>query len=210
MAALEAIYGLVGVLGGASIGAIGTGLAQRSSRRADERNTAREQSRQARHLAQEQSRQARQLALEAVAAGRVAARSWSLHMETVLQNVEANRPVDIDSYDTTVLDLLDVITTALYRLTSTEGITLVGGTSSSVRTSLTETTTLIRRALLQNLTNQLSNHTTTELRDKVQGAASALDLLLTRQTEHLRGGPIPADFVLPAPARSGRTLPGLP
>lgn len=191
MATLEAIYGLVGVLGGASIGAVSAGLIQRSSRKANEVGAARAQ-----------SIETKQLALEAAAAARVATRSWALHMELVVQNLESDRPLDVDFYDTTVRELLDVLTTALYRLTAIDGVELVAGEpSTSARSSLTETSTLIRKVLLQRLADRPLECEPTELLARTRKAAEAMNLLLVRQMEHLRGSALPAGFAYPQPGQ---------
>ncbi|MCX5115245.1 hypothetical protein OOK13_43760 [Streptomyces sp. NBC_00378] len=191
MATLEAIYGLVGVLGGATIGALSAGLIQRSSRKANEFSAARAQ-----------SIQTKQLALEATAAARVATRSWALHVELVVQNLESDRPVDVDSYDTTVRELLDVLTTALYRLTAIDGVELVDGEpTTSARSSLTETSTLIRKVLLQRLGDRPLECDPTELLARTRKAAEAMNLLLVRQTEHLRGSALPSGFGYPQPGQ---------
>ncbi|MEU0956884.1 hypothetical protein ABZ353_31815 [Streptomyces niveus] len=193
MATPEAIYGLVGVLGGASIGAVSAGLIQRSSRKANDIDAERAQ-----------SIQTKQLALEAAATARVATRSWALYMELVVQNLESHRPVDLNTYDTTVRELLDVLTTALYRLAAIEGVELVAGESPrSVRSSLTETSTQIRKVLLQRPTDRPSVYSPTELLARTQGAAEAMNRLLVRQIEHFRGSALPTGFAYsysPVPA----------
>ncbi|MGW6915870.1 hypothetical protein ACWGB8_18950 [Kitasatospora sp. NPDC054939] len=193
MATVEAIYGLIGVLGGASIGAVGTGLVQRSSRKAGESAELRAQ-----------SLRSTQVALEAAAAARVATRSWALQTELVIQNLESDRETDIDAYDTTVRELLDVLTTALYRLTSLDGVKLVAGgpglPATNARHSLTETSTLIRRVLLQRAAQRPPEHDLAELRTRAEAAAEAMNLLLVRQTEDLRGSPLPVGYGYPVAA----------
>ncbi|MFB6561738.1 hypothetical protein ACFCYH_23145 [Streptomyces sp. NPDC056400] len=191
MATIEAIYGLAGVLGGAAIGAVSSGLLQRSTRKASEDGVRRTQ-----------SLEAKQTALEAAAAGRVATRSWGLYMELVIQNLEAGHPVELDTYDATVREQLDVLATGFYRLAAVDGVELanVPGVGKP-RTALSETSALVRKVLLQRLTNTSNTcleHEPAELRARVEKVSEEMNFLLVRLTEHFRGSPLPAGMAYQA------------
>ncbi|MCX5346195.1 hypothetical protein [Streptomyces atratus] len=185
MATIEALYGLAGVLGGAAIGAVSSGFLQRSTRKASEDGVRRTQ-----------SLETKQAALEAAAAARVATRSWGLYMELMIQNLEASHPVELDTYDATVREQLDVLTTGFYRLAAVDGVELANiSGAGNPRTTLSETSTLVRKVLLQRLTNTPNTsleHEPAELRARVEKGSEEMNSLLVRLTEHFRGSPLPA------------------
>ncbi|MFC9760080.1 hypothetical protein [Streptomyces sp. NPDC056921] len=183
MAALEVIVGVVGVLGGAAITAFGTALVQRSTRRSTERKDFLD--RQA---------QTRTQALETTAVARTASRSCALFLGHVIQDLEANRPIDISLFDTTLRELLAEVNTAFFRMVATEAELVDTQPLASARTSLTETSTLIRKVLLQKEAGQSLDKSPSELADLVERAAADLNLLMHSQAVHLRSSATPEVF----------------
>ncbi|MFF7364417.1 hypothetical protein [Streptomyces sp. NPDC008125] len=187
MATMEALFGLAGVLGGAAIGALSSNFLQRSTRKASEEGVRRTR-----------SWEAMQTALEAAAAARVATRSWGLHMELVIQNLEAGHPVDLDTYDATVREQVDVLGTGFYRLAAVDGVEQANLSGvGNPRAALSATSTLVRKVLLHRLTNTPTGsleHEPAELRARVEKVSDEMNFLLVRLTEHFRGSPLPASL----------------
>ncbi|GGU95542.1 hypothetical protein GCM10010275_36830 [Streptomyces litmocidini] len=193
VAALEVIVGVVGALGGAAITALGAALVQRSGRRSAERKEFLD--RQA---------QTRTQALETTAAARTASRSCALFLGHVIQDLEAGRPIDISLFDTTLRELLTEVNTGFFRMVATEAELVDTRPLASARTSLTETSTLIRRVLLQKEAGQSLDRSPSELADLVERAAADLNLLMHTQAVHLRGSATPEIF------GGGQAYPGQP
>ncbi|MCX4985854.1 hypothetical protein [Streptomyces sp. NBC_00572] len=177
------IVGVVGLLGGAAITAFGTAPVQRSSRRSAERS--RSLDRQA---------QTRGQALESTAAARTASRSCALFLGHVIQDLEADRPIDISLFDTTLRELLAEVNTAFFRMAATEAELVDTRPLASARTSLTETSTVIRKVLLQKEAGRSLDKSPAELADLVDRAAADLNLLMHTQAVHLRGAATPEVF----------------
>ncbi|GAA3092775.1 hypothetical protein GCM10017562_75180 [Streptomyces roseofulvus] len=183
MAALEVIVGVVGVLGGAAITAVGAALVQRSTRRSNEQRASLD--RQA---------QAKVQALETAAATRTASRSCALFLGHVIQDLEADRAIDISVFDSTLRALLAELNAAFFRMAASEVQLVDIQPLASVRTSLTEGSTLIRKMLLQKEAGQPLDKTPAELAELVEGAAADLNRLMYSQIVHIRGSDIPEVF----------------
>ncbi|MFD0076458.1 hypothetical protein ACFVIY_28895 [Streptomyces sp. NPDC127166] len=192
----EALIGLLGVLGGASIAALGAGFVQRSTRRAGERKTA-----------ADRAAQSKALGLETAASARAAARSWELYMELVVQDLAARRAVEPGTYDAAIRELLGHVTDALYRLAANESIytTDRGSRSWAARAGLTEVSTRIRGVLLQQHDGAVPAQEPGVLLDVVKEAASRMNSHLVGESEGLLGKSMPPYLqAQPAPSMPER------
>ncbi|MFE6839659.1 hypothetical protein ACFVFI_33135 [Streptomyces sp. NPDC057705] len=138
MAALEAIYGVLGVLGGATIGAWSAGRLQRGAHKTTSATAA-----------AEQKARTTELALETTSAVRIATRAWALFMELAIQDLANNRPVEVASFDATVQALLGDVTSALFRLAAIPDIPFAEA-PARMDSPLTHATWTLREALLLN------------------------------------------------------------
>ncbi|MCY0932429.1 hypothetical protein OTB20_41070 [Streptomyces sp. H27-H1] len=202
MANLEALYGLVGVLGGASIGGLSTGLLQRAAYKRDVQRAELERGTQARATKQEQQSRVKERALEAVAAARSSTRAWAQYMEYVLQNLTAGEPVDRASFDAEVSGFLTAAGSAYYGLAATEGIELVEHHNpGDEMMSMTEISANVRLVLLQPLL-QGRNPVLERLLRQIQMTSAGINATMVRQTEVLtgRGSDVPRAVARPANA----------
>ncbi|MBT2449255.1 hypothetical protein J7F03_19585 [Streptomyces sp. ISL-43] len=136
MAALEAIYGVLGGLGGATIGAWSAGRLQRGAHKTTSATAA-----------AEQKARALELALETTSTARIATRAWALFMELAIQDLAHNRPVQVAAFDTTVQTLLGDVTSALFRLAAIPDIPFAEA-PARMDSPLTRATWTLREALV--------------------------------------------------------------
>ncbi|MGW2183081.1 hypothetical protein ACWCXX_34490 [Streptomyces sp. NPDC001732] len=183
MATLEVIIATAGVLGGAGITALGTALVQRSTRRSTEQKES-----------LDRQVQARAQALEATVVARTASRSCALFLGHTLQDLEADRSIDIGLFDTTLRELLAEVNTAFFRMAATEADLVDTQPLANVRTSLTETSSLVRKVLLQKAAGQRLEWSVAQLSALVNKAATDVNLLMHSQAVHLRGSATPEVF----------------
>lgn len=124
-------------------------------------------------------------------------------MELVIQNLEAGHLVELDTYDATVREQLDVLAAGFYRLATLDGVELanVPGVGNP-RTALSEASTLVRRVLLQRAADTSGTsleHEPAELRARIERVSEDMNFLLVRLTEHFRGGPLPEPMAYSPP-----------
>lgn len=176
MAALEAIYGVLGVLGGATIGAWSTGRQQRGAQRSITASAAAEKD--ARTL---------ELALETTSTARIATRAWALFMELAVQDLATPRPVDLATFDSELKSLLGDVTNALFRLAAIPGIPFAEA-PAGMNSPLTHATRTVRESLLQKESGRsIEPGEAATLLALVRDGSADMNETFVRQTDLLTG-----------------------
>ncbi|MFF8783961.1 hypothetical protein [Streptomyces sp. NPDC015125] len=188
MAALEAIYGVLGVLGGATIGAWSAGRLQRGAHKTTAATAAAEKN--ARTL---------ELALETTSTARIATRAWALFMELAVQDLATSRPVDLATFDSEVKTLLGDVTSALFRLAAIPDIPFAEA-PARMNSPLTRSTRTVREALLQKESSRtVGPGQAATLLALVRDGAADMNETFVRQTNLLTGRtPAPLEPSQPA------------
>ncbi|MFD9336278.1 hypothetical protein ACFWBF_17990 [Streptomyces sp. NPDC060028] len=203
MASLEAVYGVLGVLGGATIGAWSAARLQRNAHKS---TTATADA--------EKAGRTSELALETTSTARIAIRAWALFMELAIQDLEAGRSLDLAAFDSEVRALLGEVTGALFRLAAIPGITFAES-PAQMNSPLTRATSDLRRALLAREVGTPGRPgEPMSLLRLVEHGAHGMNEFLIRQTDLLAGRtqptPVPTS-VRASPTRQEPTAPpGLP
>lgn len=198
MTDMAAVFGLVGALGAAAIGALGGSLLQRSRSRQEaaaaslqRADAERERVRLAEQAEREQAQLTEQLALETIVSARTVNRALLALLERSLQDAEAGRPVELSRFDDETSTLELELLNALHRLV-TIAVTLPPGPSVDGQELFTDRFTARNRVVRKHLLDAAAGGSTEPLTEAIRMAsdtAAELDRYLRSAISLLTGRP---------------------